>query len=135
MSIIKKQKLWVSILIIIAPFILFVVAYLLKEQIAIVAEYIPKCGFKRVTGYACPGCGNTRSVFALLNFDILGSLRLNITPIVGGIILFILYLEVVFASFGKKVIIFPRKSYVIYIILAVMITYFLVRNFIPFLAV
>lgn len=36
------------------------------------------CLFRRITGFNCPGCGNTRVVFALLRFDIAGAFSYNL---------------------------------------------------------
>ena len=50
----------------------------------IIAAYVgfggaifPTCKFLEFTGLHCPGCGGTRSVRALLQGDVLGSLRMN----------------------------------------------------------
>ncbi len=44
------------------------------------------CGFHRVTGWYCPGCGITRACFALSEGRILRSLYYNITPLLLGLI-------------------------------------------------
>lgn len=36
------------------------------------------CLFSRLTGLCCPGCGNTRAVFACMRFDFLGALKSNL---------------------------------------------------------
>ena len=43
----------------------------------LVAELSPGCAFRRHTGIACPGCGGTRSLRALLAGDIVGAFRYN----------------------------------------------------------
>lgn len=93
---------------------------------------IPRCLFNSVTGGLCPACGNTRSVMLLLKGDVIGSLRHNITPIVLGIILFLLYVEFAFGAFGKKIKILPRKGAFWYSVLGFMFVYYIVRNFISF---
>lgn len=93
---------------------------------------IPRCLFNSVTGGLCPACGNTRSVMLLLKGDVIGSLRHNITPIVLGIILFLLYVEFAFGAFGKKIKILPRKGVFWYSVLGFMFVYYIVRNFISF---
>ena len=40
-------------------------------------EWFPKCPFKTITGYQCPGCGSQRAVSSLMNLDILNALKEN----------------------------------------------------------
>ncbi len=37
----------------------------------------PPCPLLHLTGWQCPGCGGTRSLYSLLHGDILGSLAMN----------------------------------------------------------
>lgn len=43
----------------------------------LVGELSPGCAFRRHTGIACPGCGGTRSLRALLAGDIVGAFHYN----------------------------------------------------------
>jgi len=40
-------------------------------------EIFPPCPILHVTGWQCPGCGGTRSVYSLLQGDLVGSLAMN----------------------------------------------------------
>ncbi len=40
--------------------------------------YFPKCSFKELTGYKCPGCGSQRAIHALLNFKFSNAIKQNI---------------------------------------------------------
>lgn len=62
-----------SLFIIFSFVILFVVFYFLKF------EWL--CPFKKYLGIRCPGCGLTRSILALLNFDLISSIKYNILGI------------------------------------------------------
>lgn len=42
----------------------------------------PPCPLLHLTGWQCPGCGGTRSLYSLLHGDILGSIAMN--PLVVG---------------------------------------------------
>ncbi len=39
--------------------------------------WLPRCAFHAVTGWHCPGCGNTRAAHALLHGDVVEALRQN----------------------------------------------------------
>ena len=56
--------------------ILTATVLVLKDFILGLKRYLPDCTFNTVTGYLCPGCGNTRSLTYLLNGDILSALGL-----------------------------------------------------------
>ncbi|MDR3236355.1 MAG: DUF2752 domain-containing protein [Prevotellaceae bacterium] len=45
-------------------------AWLYKNHNPADNAYFPKCPFKTITGYKCPGCGSQRAVHHLLNLDI-----------------------------------------------------------------
>ncbi len=56
------------------------------------AGFFPACPFLVLTGLACPGCGMTRGLHALLHGDVLGTLDYNL--ILPGILFFFGYLFV-----------------------------------------
>lgn len=39
--------------------------------------FFPKCPFRYITGFQCPGCGSQRAVHALLHGDLAGAFVLN----------------------------------------------------------
>lgn len=126
-----KKALRISFLILPIPLVFFL--FLLKEQIAKYTQTIQECIFHKITGFNCPACGNTRSVFALMDGDIVNSLYFNITPIFLILVILCFYIENVFALFNKKIIVFPRDDKVLYIFTGFFILYYAARNFIPFL--
>jgi Protein of unknown function (DUF2752) len=64
------------------------------------AGFFPVCPLYALTGYACPGCGMTRGLHALLHGDILGSLDYNL--LLPGILFFFGYLFVsLFLTFAR----------------------------------
>lgn len=58
---------------------------ILLAGIAVVYKYLdpavvpifPRCPFRLLTGYLCPGCGSQRAIHHLLNLDLLGAWRMN----------------------------------------------------------
>ncbi|NMB30563.1 MAG: DUF2752 domain-containing protein [Clostridiales bacterium] len=116
------------------PIIAILCVILLKDVIIIVANNFPKCRFHKLTGGLCPGCGNTRSVIALLNFNIIKSLKYNITPILLGTIILILYIELGTYLFGRHRAILPRSNLMLALIIVLMLLYYVVRNFVPYIS-
>jgi hypothetical protein len=43
----------------------------------VTTPYYPRCVFKQVTGYDCPGCGTTRALHALLHGRVADAFHLN----------------------------------------------------------
>lgn len=108
--------------------------FLIKERLLGIASSLPPCSFRVVTGYHCPGCGNTRSVKALLHGDILLSLRNNPIILFGCLMGILFYLEQLAGFFGKEIKLVPRKKFVWGTIAAVFVIFYVVRNFIPEIA-
>ncbi len=40
-------------------------------------EWFPKCPFRSITGFQCPGCGSQRAVSSLMNLDIIKAFKEN----------------------------------------------------------
>lgn len=95
--------------------------------------YFPKCPFRELTGLKCPGCGSQRAVHYLLNFEIYNATKenailvLSIPYIMIGLVFDLLkrpnerILKWRKRLFGKKVI---------FIILTIIITFWVLRNII-----
>ena len=92
---------------------------------------LPSCPFHRLTGLYCPGCGNTRSVLALMDGDLLLSLRYNISPLLILTLLALLYAEWGFRLFARPKRLLPRSAR-FWILFGVAVGgYLIIRNFFP----
>ena len=40
-------------------------------------QFFPKCPFRALTGFQCPGCGSTRAFYQLLHFHPIAAFKLN----------------------------------------------------------
>lgn len=120
-----------KILICISPILVISILYIIKNfyQEFTADKFLP-CWFNVVTGYLCPGCGGTRSFYALMNGDIVSSFKYNaFVPVmcIFGIIIYCrLFLKIVC---NKSIRVFPKSDNFVYIPLAIFLVYFLVRNF------
>lgn len=129
----KQYKKWQKVLICTGPFILLAVAYFIAQ---LVINYVPlpPCLVHTLTGLQCPGCGMTRSVIALVNGDILLSLRQNALLIVFILIAVIFYIEYALNAFGVNLKLPFHKMRYVYIFLALLAIYSVLRNIIPQIA-
>ena len=51
--------------------------WLRSADLAAQPRFLPRCAFFEVTGWYCPGCGNTRAAHALLHGDLAEALHQN----------------------------------------------------------
>lgn len=61
-------------------FEVLIIAFIILTYIAVktnIIKFVPKCYFHEKTGLLCPSCGGTRCVKELINFNIIGALKMN----------------------------------------------------------
>ncbi len=57
--------------------------FLRNSDLGSPSRLLPRCSFHVLTGWHCPGCGNTRAAHALLNGDPAGAIRQNALFVTG----------------------------------------------------
>ena len=94
------------------------------------AVWMPKCFFKLLTGYDCPGCGSSRALHSLLHGHVGEALRFN--PILVLVFPYVAML-IGLQYFGGREI-FPRlhnaltSRMTLWIALGIILLYWIVRN-------
>lgn len=114
--------------------VLLLLLFLFQRPIVSLVQMVGACGFNTITGMYCPGCGNTRSVRCMLHGDFLLALRMNLTMPFLTVLGALFYIEMIFDLLGKKITLVPRKLWLLIVIMAFFMVYFIARNFIPWLA-
>lgn len=95
--------------------------------------YFPPCVFYTVTHFYCPGCGNTRTVLALLHGHPLQALHNNAAFCYLLVVLLLLYLQKVLRCFGKSVQLLPKGNWFPIVSVCICMAYCLIRNFVPWM--
>lgn len=126
----KTQKIVFSIL----PLLLVPTVYFLGKFLSNYTYLFPPCMSYSLFHFNCPGCGMTRSVLALLNGDILLSLRQNLCPVGGILVCVCLYIEYLFFIFKKKPPFTILKTKYLWALLIFLGVYTILRNVFPILA-
>ncbi len=128
-----SNKTLPQLLTLLLPITILLLFLLRAPIIALAYDIFPDCVIYSIFHLYCPSCGNTRSVTALLHGDILTSLRFNIVPILLLILSLLAYVELATYSFGKQVKLLPRSLAFYLILIFLLLLYFVLRNFSPYL--
>lgn len=113
------------------PTLALTIAIFLKISKNVILKYIWKCSFYENTGFWCPGCGNTRAVFALLKGNIIKAAGCN-----AGFMLMLLLLIMIYIRFLFDMTLLPEwaKKPLFWIVIGIILaSYYIARNFIPIL--
>lgn len=93
--------------------------------------FFPKCPFKLLTGYNCPGCGFQRAVHSLLHGDVIQAIKYNIFLVISMPYL----LSVIVANYclpeekKKKVLSVVEGKYLAMTYVALFFIWLFVRNY------
>ena len=127
---INRKDIFYKFIFIALPFIIIITGILIVVSEDYTQNLIP-CLFKSLTGYDCPGCGNTRSVLSLLHGDFPRAVKYNPFPPFAIITGALFYTEWGIRLFGKKKDFrFITRSALFWgPVLALFIIYYAIRNF------
>jgi hypothetical protein len=127
------RPLWQKNTVIIFPFAMLFLIYILREQLIHLGTLFPACPSYTYLHIYCPGCGNTRSVQHLLTGDLASSVKYNPFPLIGLILAVLFYIEIITFVFGKHKRIITRNRSFWWTFTILMSFYFIIRNFVkPF---
>ena len=93
------------------------------------------CLLRTILGWYCPGCGNSRSVRALLSGQIWLSLRYNVFPVLAVIVFALWAAEQALRLFGRPHRLLPRSPRVIVPVGVLLGVYYVIRNIWEFMPV
>lgn len=99
------------------------------------SSIFPKCPFYSLTGLHCPGCGSQRAIHKFLHGDIIEGLKYNFLIVLLPIVLIYDWGIILVNKYSKKKIEnILHNSKTIYLILAVILLFWVLRNinFYPF---
>ena len=107
--------------------ILGLIAFLIASKLSIEAGL--KCSMVENLHIYCPGCGGTRSVYALLHLDIISSIRYNIV-VPFGIFVFLFYdIRAIISVVKKEENFFEKQKFIlVYVFIGILLINFVVRN-------
>lgn len=115
------------------PPVIVIAVVILKKYIFALSDFIPACKFYTLTGFLCPGCGNTRASKEMLSFHFFTAIRYNATLPIISVFLLLLYSQYIISAWIKPVKLVPQKP-IFYITAGILLAvYFVVRNFINFM--
>ncbi len=122
----KSQK---CALLCVLPFAAAGLLLLLKTAYAaFVMPHMPPCLLRTATGYLCPSCGMTHSVFALCRLDFAESLRQNALIPFGVLLALLAYIELWMRALGRPKKLIPRRGLFWVCVLIAVLIYTVLRN-------
>ena len=128
----KEKRIKLAVLIGVPVLLLLV--FIFREQVMRLGSLMGPCVFHEVTGYHCPGCGNTRAVKALMNLHPITSLRNNPIILMLSLTGLGFYTELAFDVCGKKISFMPKNQFFWLGLLGLLLVFYVLRNFFPVLA-
>ena len=95
------------------------------------SNLFPKCPFKTLTGYRCPGCGSQTAIHYLLNFDFKNAAQANLLLILSLPYLLTGFIFDLIKKPGQKMLKWRKNLFgpkAIYIVLTIIVSFWILRN-------
>ena len=73
----EKKRWWKLIPPLVVITLVSLVVFIAQYEPVTNQQYYPQCGFKKATGYDCPGCGGLRATHAIANGRIIKAFRFH----------------------------------------------------------
>lgn len=124
------------LLIVFLVILVITIIVLYKVYNPIDSIYFPKCLFKGITGYKCPGCGSQTAVHHLLNLNIFSAFKANAILIFAIPYLILCFAFEMVKKPTEKQLMWRKRLFgerAIYIVLTIIILFWILRN-IPFIS-
>ena len=90
--------------------------------------FFPKCIFRMLTGWECPGCGSQRALHSLLHGDIVTALRQNMWIPFATLYIVLLTIAMLFFSRKSRFTAAITNKYLLFAFLLFTLLWFVVRN-------
>ncbi|MGC4016667.1 MAG: DUF2752 domain-containing protein [Luteolibacter sp.] len=101
--------------------------FFLRASLPKLARWVPPCGFRRWTGWWCPGCGGTRCTMRLIHGDVAGAWAMNpLAMILGGAFAGWMLLGLVCEWRGRRMPAMP--SWLAWFLPTLILVFWLARN-------
>ncbi len=107
--------------------VVFIIVYGMFDP---ASGYFPRCFFKTVTGYDCPGCGSQRAIHAMLNGHFAEAWHYNALMILSIPLVALLVMSRIYAGKMPRLFMTLRSSTISYLLIIVVLTWWIVRNII-----
>ncbi|MGP1467335.1 MAG: DUF2752 domain-containing protein [Porphyromonadaceae bacterium] len=91
-------------------------------------RFFPKCFFRMLTGWECPGCGSQRALHSLLHGDIVTALRQNMWIPFATLYIVLLTIAMLFFSRKSRFTAAITNKYLLFAFLLFTLLWFVVRN-------
>lgn len=131
---IRKKSYIKGLALLAVPVLLFVIYFCCAPLFDNISEDLSACVIYQRYGVLCPGCGNTRFVLHSSHGHFLKALRDNITIPAGAGLFLYYYIKWALGFFGIKTRDIIKREVVCLAVFALLIVYYILRNYLPILA-